>query len=346
MDGSKSETLALVPPAALGRLMPMFLWVSVTGHVREAGPTLLKLCEGRPLLGCGFLDVFEITRPRPVASVTELEMLAGRRLHLRLRDAPDTAFRGLAVPLATGQGVIVNLSLGIGLAAAVSQHELTDADFAATDLAVELLYLQEAKSAVMEELHGMNLRLAHARTAAEEKARTDPLTGLANRRELDAALARAAAGAGNGGAPFALVHIDLDFFKAVNDSLGHAAGDEVLMRVSQILREETRKSDVVARVGGDEFVLILRSTTDPDGVQALSRRAIDRMEEPIQFEDQFCRISASVGVTVSSLYAAPDPDQMLLDADLALYASKRRGRACCTVFTPGMEVPEDRRAPG
>lgn len=345
MDGSYSQSLVLMAPAALGRLMPMFVWVSATGHVREAGPTFQKLREGRPLLGSRFLEIFEMTRPSAVASMAEFETLAGRRLHLKLREAPNTAFRGLAMPLGAGQGLIVNLSFGIGLAAAVSDHSLTDADFAPTDLAVELLYLREAKSAVMAELNGMNLRLARARAAAEEQALTDPLTGLANRRALEAALARAAVGTGAGGKPFALVHIDLDFFKAVNDSLGHAAGDHVLTSVARILREETRKQDMVARVGGDEFVLILRSTTGPARLQALSRRIIARLEHPIEFEGQTCRISGSVGVTISSNYPAPDPDRMLSDADLALYASKRRGRARCTLFTPGLEVPENKREP-
>ena len=346
MDGSHPETLAMVPPEALGRLMPMYVWISPSGHVREAGPTLMKLCSDCALVGQRFLEVFELVRPRGVATIGELAALAGRRLHMALREPPHTAFRGLAVPLGPGQGMLVNLSFGIAVAEAVRDHALTDADFAVTDLAIELLYLHEAKSAVMDELNGLNLRLHAARAAAEEQALTDPLTGLANRRALEIALCQAAEAVGRGGRPFALMHLDLDFFKSVNDTLGHAAGDHVLTEVARVLREETRQEDVVARVGGDEFVLILRGLIDKPRLFALAGRIIARMEEPMSFEGQPCRISGSAGIAISTLYPVQNPDRMLSDADLALYASKRSGRGRATIFTPDLALPEDRRAGG
>ena len=344
MDGTLSETLASVSAEALGRLMPMYVWVSPTGHMREAGPTLLKLCQS-PLLGRRFLETFELTRPSGIATIAELGAVAGRRLHAVLREPPHTAFRGLAVPLAPGQGMIVNLSFGISVADAVRDHDLTDADFAVTDLAIELLYLQEAKSAVMDELSGLNLRLKSARAAAEEQALTDPLTGLANRRALETALTQATEAVTKGGRAFALMHLDLDFFKAVNDTLGHAAGDHVLTQVARVLREETREHDMVARVGGDEFVLILRGLVDERKLVALAQRIIARFEEPMEFEGKPCRISGSAGIAISTAYGVQNPDRMLSDADLALYASKRGGRGRATVFTADLALPEDLRAP-
>lgn len=343
MDGNPHGDPALVGEADLGRLMPMFLWVAPSGHIRAVGPTLAKLCGGVVLVGLRFLDLFEIRKPQPARSMDEVRRLAGQRLHLGLREPPHTGLRGLAVPLQDGQGMIVNLSFGIAAAEAVRDHALTNADFAPTDLTVELLYLTEVKAAVMEELAALNARLQAAQRAAEQQALTDALTGLANRRALDNALGRALDAATRGGKDFALLHLDLDFFKAVNDTLGHAAGDLVLTHAAAVLRGATRKQDTVARVGGDEFVMILPGPVDEAMITTIARRIIAELEAPVMFEGAPCRISGSIGATLSRLYDRPDADRMLSDADTALYVSKRRGRAQCTVYVPGLQLPEDKR---
>ncbi|WP_269465717.1 GGDEF domain-containing protein [Frigidibacter mobilis] len=129
--------------------------------------------------------------------------------------------------------------------------------------------------------------------------------------------------------------MDLDFFKQVNDTLGHAAGDAVLVEVARILQAETRKHDLVARVGGDEFVLLLRAMTDPAGIEALGRRIISRLEAPVPVGSGAATISGSLGVVLSVDYPEPAPDRMLADADRALYASKHGGRAAVTILRAG-----------
>lgn len=314
-------------PEALGALMPLHLLIGADGQLLACGPTMRKVMQGKPLLGQDFFDAFEVRRPSGVTSLAALRARAGSRIYLHARALPGTGFRGIAVPLAAGQGVLINLSFGIGLVDAVRDHSLTDADFAATDLAVELLYVVEAKSAVMQELRDLNLRLQGAKSAAEEQALTDTLTGLRNRRALDLALAQAVADT----RPFSLMHLDLDFFKAVNDTLGHAAGDHVLRAVAEVLTSETRANETVARVGGDEFVILMPGLTDTVRLEQIAQRIIARLCEPIPYEGQMCRIAASVGVTCSTAYAAPQPDEMLNDADQALYSAKRAGRGCVRV---------------
>jgi diguanylate cyclase (GGDEF)-like protein len=248
---------------------------------------------------------------------------AGHRFRIVPRNQPRVGLRGVGMRLAGGEQVLLNLSFGIDLIAAVREFTLTDADFAATDLAMELLYLAEANAAVTRELRGLNLRLEGARMAAEEDALTDPLTGLRNRRAADLFLERLCASR----AAFGLLHIDLDYFKAVNDSLGHAAGDLVLGIVGRILGDQVRAEDCAARIGGDEFLVIIANRTDPKVLQAIAERIIARVSEPIEFEGTVCQVSASVGIVRSVDLDPCDPVQLLAAADRALYAAKHAGRA-------------------
>jgi diguanylate cyclase (GGDEF)-like protein len=330
MDGGAIAAEFSLGAAAVCRLMPMHVLIGPDGGIRSVGPTLAKLLPGQGVLGQGFFDNFVVRRPGGVVGMEGLLRCAGLRLHLAIRDIDLPGLRGLAQPLADGKGALVNLSFGIGVLDAVRKHNLTDADFAATELAIELLYLVEAKSAVEAELRALNLRLQGAKVQAEEQALTDALTGLRNRRALDIAMARAIAQPD----PFALMHLDLDFFKAVNDTLGHAAGDHVLIEVARVLRAETRGADTLARIGGDEFVLLMPGLADATRLHAIAARIIARLEQPIRWQDQICRISASIGMTISTFYTRPDATTLLADTDAALYASKHAGRGRAALFGP------------
>ena len=316
----------------LDPMMPMHLVVSLTGHIRHSGPTLQKLRPDTELIGLRFLELFEVLRPSHVMTMTDILGISGMKLHLQFRDEPRTQFKGVFVLLPEQSGVLLNLSFGIGVVDAVAQYRLTNADFAPNDLTIEMLYLVEAKSAAMEESRRLNSRLQGAMIAAEEKAYTDGLTGLKNRRALDYILDQLI----ERQMPFAVTHLDLDFFKAVNDTLGHAAGDHVLEQVARILTEETRSDDTVARVGGDEFVILYHKPMKPKLLEDRIIRIIGRLEEPIPFGKHVCRISGRAGTTLSSRYDTPSAAQVMEDADIALYASKHKGRACHTFYDPAL----------
>lgn len=315
-------------PEALNLLMPMNLVLDARHRIISVGPTLAKAL-GAEALGRDFDAVFVLRRPANVGDLAQLTVKGGDRLRLALRDQPDTQLRGTLVGSGGGH-LVLNLSFGIGLVEAVRRYGLTDGDFATTDLTVEMLYLAEAKSAVMAELKKLNERLHGAKIRAEEQALTDTLTGLRNRRALEAYLQ----GLILSGTSFGLMHVDLDYFKQVNDSLGHAAGDAVLKTVAVVMRRETRAADFIARVGGDEFVLLLPGLVQTSTLAKVAQRIIEGLQEPIDFEGKPCRISASIGLTVSSFYDSPDVDQMLADADEATYASKRGGRGQANFHAP------------
>lgn len=310
--------------ALLETLCPMFVLVDEAGRITKVGPTLQKLRPEYPMVGERFLRIFELLRPRSVASITDMMAKPGRKLHLRFRDAPQTALKGLIAPIPGGSGAVVNLSFGISILDAVRDYDLTSADFSGTDLAIELLYLVEAKSAAMEASRSLNLRLQGAMLAAEEQAYTDTLTGLKNRRAMDHLLGHLISMK----VSFALMHLDLDYFKSVNDRLGHAAGDYVLQQAARIMLAETRSDDTVARVGGDEFVLIFKDMTDYDRLARIAERLISRLCEPMQFEGAECQISCSIGTALSTQFEVPKAVDVLHAADLALYAAKRAGRSC------------------
>lgn len=311
-------------------LCPLHVRMNHFGVIEHVGPTMAKLRE-ESFIGKVFWKDFELIRPKKVLSVEQAQSLMGAKIHLRLRGEPATPFKGV---IAVGEsGIFVNLSFGFGVVDAVRDYRLHNGDFAATDLAIELLFLLEAKRAAVDESLSLNARLNEAKSAAELQATTDALTGLCNRRAMDDILDTLVAAQ----APFACMHLDLDFFKSVNDTLGHAAGDHVLIEVAEILKSEVREQDTVARVGGDEFVLLFRGITDPERLNTIANRIIARLEQPIPFQKDICRISGSAGTTISTEYATPDADVMLSHADTALYASKNAGRGQHTMYSP--ELP-------
>lgn len=168
-----------------------------------------------------------------------------------------------------------------------------------------------------------NRALEDARLVLEHNSLHDALTGLPNRRFLDHQLALA--GANHDTLPLSLLHIDLDRFKDINDTLGHAAGDEVLRQVASVLRAHVPPEDFIARIGGDEFVLLSRRDPPKANFPLLSAQLVEAISQPMTVAGHDCRIGASVGLAIR--YNCDEtPEQSLVNADIALYEAKRRGR--------------------
>ncbi|HET9651645.1 MAG TPA: EAL domain-containing protein, partial [Usitatibacter sp.] len=167
------------------------------------------------------------------------------------------------------------------------------------------------------------------------RANHDSLTGLANRNLLDDRLEQAIAGAHRYQRPMAVVYLDLDHFKIVNDSLGHRAGDELLRQVGRRLATVVRDVDTVARAGGDEFVIVLYDAEGEDEVLATLQRIQSAMSAAFAIEDQEIQVNCSMG---ASLYPRDgrDAQTLLKNADAAMYHAKEQGRNGYHFYTAGM----------
>ena len=170
---------------------------------------------------------------------------------------------------------------------------------------------------------------------AVHQAFHDSLTGLPNRALFLDRLEHAHARSKRSGSPIAVLFMDLDAFKNVNDSLGHAAGDELLVLVAGRLRRWLRPSDTAARFGGDEFAVLLEDLETPTAAPTVADRILESLHEPFTIQGQEVHIGASIGISTS---AHPGSDDLLRNADLAMYRAKGVGKGRHQMFEPGMHV--------
>jgi diguanylate cyclase (GGDEF)-like protein len=185
------------------------------------------------------------------------------------------------------------------------------------------------------------LAAALSKSARDERlyrqAHYDPLTSLPNRILFRDRLAQEIANATAGLSRGALLYIDLDHFKRVNDSVGHSAGDQLLTIVAQRLRSCVKDGDTVARLGGDEFTVILRNIADPVATRSVADRIIESLQLPVNIGGRDHFVCASIGITLF-----PDDgstiDDVMRNADTAMYRAKDLGRGCTTFFDPHMNA--------
>ncbi|WP_306142413.1 EAL domain-containing protein [Roseibium sp. MMSF_3412] len=178
-------------------------------------------------------------------------------------------------------------------------------------------------------LEQYSARLEKANQEITYKALHDDLTGLGNRRYLTQKFEDFVRRRDQAGGEIAALHIDLDRFKQINDTMGHAAGDEVLLDISRRILARVEAEDVVARIGGDEFVVLLYVTGDAGRPEQLANVLLEDLARPMRYEGKICRFGASIGLARTPL---ADVDQLLTNSDVALYKAKRRGRGQLGIF--------------
>jgi diguanylate cyclase (GGDEF)-like protein/PAS domain S-box-containing protein len=171
-----------------------------------------------------------------------------------------------------------------------------------------------------------------AQRQLEYQAHHDPLTGLANRALF---LERLGTAIGPGDDEIAVVFVDLDNFKVINDSLGHEAGDRLLMVVAERLRRVLRPDDLIARFGGDEFAVLLAGTGGEAAARRVAERLAGALRAPVELDGHHRYVTASFGVRTASAGAA-EPEELLRDADAAMYRAKELGKARCEIFDASM----------
>jgi len=184
---------------------------------------------------------------------------------------------------------------------------------------------------VLMRVHNMlEVRMLHEAARShgemlESLALHDQLTGLANRRLLTDRMSMAMVHARRNSTAMAVVYLDLDGFKQINDTLGHGAGDALLKMVAKRLLGTVREEDTVARLGGDEFMLVLWHISGPDYAATVARKVLESLSQPFDIDGHAGRISTSAGVGIYPVHGA-DVDTLMKSADLALYEAKRAGK--------------------
>lgn len=183
------------------------------------------------------------------------------------------------------------------------------------------------------------LKLTHQKM--EQLALYDTLTGLENRRLFRQQLTKAIKLAKRQKTLCALLYLDLDHFKRINDTLGHDAGDQLLVTVADRLRSCVRDSDSIARLGGDEFTLLLHDIAHPDAAAQVARKITEQLALPIQLGSKSVIVTTSVGITLAPA-DSETPSELMKNADLAMYRAKTEGRNTYQFFTPEMNIHASR----
>ncbi|MGJ7918786.1 diguanylate cyclase domain-containing protein, partial [Massilia sp. LXY-6] len=254
---------------------------------------------------------------------------------------PQAHLQGLdfatLVPGAGGEG-------GAALLARLADAPADERELAGLDARAQPFPLAVSVSKV--ELPGERLYVCILRDLTEQHrsqahihrlAHHDPLTGLENRAALGMRLEQQLAQARRSNLPLAVLFIDLDHFKKINDSFGHQAGDQLLVGASARMKDLLRDVDTLARLGGDEFIIVLGGPLTPDSVSTVAVRLVESLQEPYYLNGITAHSGASVGVALFP-DDGEDADTLVRHADMAMYAAKREGRGNFQFFSPAMNA--------
>jgi diguanylate cyclase (GGDEF)-like protein len=295
----------------------------------------------RMLSGAGYTSIASTMNPREVCE-------------LHLKNRYDLILLDLHMPGMDGFQVLEGLKqieqdgyLPVLVITAQPDHKLRALQAGAKDFISKPFEMAE----VLARVHNMlEVRLLHkaARNNGkkmESMALNDPLTGLANRRLLADRMSMAIAHAQRNKTAMAVVYLDLDGFKLINDTLGHGAGDTLLKMVAGRLVATVREEDTVARLGGDEFMIALWHFSSTGEAATVVLKAIEAVSQPYSIDGHTVSVTASAGVAIYPLHGE-DADTLMKSADLALYEAKHSGKNAyrisrCSDLSGAARVPHD-----
>lgn len=268
--------------------------------------------------------------PGHFAATVTAEAIRGNRARAVVHSTLGLGERGRLLPYATEAGFLSQISVPIW----VEQQRFG----LSLGFTIDQVDLQSVVDDIMSLAN--TIRPALFRKVIEERTRFaaqhDELTGLSNRRVLQERLADAVSAASWTGQEFALLYLDLDGFKVINDSRGHDVGDALLAAVAVRIQDIIRPGDTVARIGGDEFVVLQPSEGQPSAAASLSQRLITAFEDPFMICGQASAVGVSIGIAT---YPADGntPSELIRNADMALYRAKEAGRNTFRLFDSSME---------
>ncbi|HTQ37096.1 MAG TPA: EAL domain-containing protein [Steroidobacteraceae bacterium] len=297
---------------ALESIGEALLTTEANGHIDYANPaaTALLGVDARTLIG------------QPLETVIKLVDETDRKL---LKDPIELALQGTTTVASGRRAFLLARNAGAERSIELTASPLRSRDNAAEEITGVVVLLHD-----VTEVRGITRQMSY-------QATHDALTGLVNRREFERRLAEVLETAHHGDARHVLAYIDLDHFKAVNDSDGHQAGDSLLREVAKLMREAVRDSDVVARVGGDEFALLLPGCPLERGRQIAEDLAGVVAQHRFVWKEQIHHIGASIGL----VELAPDSgslEETIAAADSACYVAKKQGMGKVAVYSARDEV--------
>ena len=187
-------------------------------------------------------------------------------------------------------------------------------------------------NATIKKLESAKNKLVKQQNIIYKQAHYDHLTSLANRSLLHQRFELLIQESTENGKKFAILFLDLDHFKDINDSLGHDVGDELLVRVAKVLLQATRKTDTVARIGGDEFIILLGDVEHEKTIIPIAQKLLSTLREPLKIHEHHLHVTTSIGISVYPNHGS-DFNTLLKNADLALYEAKAAGRDNFKIFT-------------
>ena len=309
-------------------------------RILQAGPSMRRVI-GEHIVGTLITELFEIITPKLEATFDVLSRGTRSLFVLRSRANADLLVRGQMLHDVDEDVILFVGSPWVTSTSAFASLGLTLSDFAASDPVVDYVLLLQNQASSLSETQAMAEQLLH-------QAYHDPLTGLPNRSLVVEHLTGLLATSATNGGRVAVLMLDLDEFKAVNDGYGHGAGDEVLEIVAKRLLAVARHGDVVGRFGGDEFTIVVGAPVENDEeMRAVAGRLADRVSAaicaPIALRScaVHVQLSASVGIAIAD--EGNSAEDLVRNGDLAMYAAKRRGSGRFEHFEPSMHVATLRR---